>query len=54
MSVDAMNGSIPGQPVGVRVKKPKAIALRRVCEAEGCATVLSMYNPEPWCAIHWK
>jgi hypothetical protein len=24
----------------------------RVCQAEGCLTLLSIYNHAPWCSLH--
>ena len=24
----------------------------RVCQAEGCLTILSVYNPLAWCSVH--
>ena len=52
MIVNLVHGSIPGEVVGVHVRS-RTVVPTRVCEVEGCAAVLSIYNPKRQCAIHW-
>jgi hypothetical protein len=53
MVVKLIHGSIPGEGAGVHVKRSRSFVPSRICEAEGCATVLSIYNPKRQCAVHW-
>lgn len=32
--------------------KPQTYGHGRVCAVDGCGTVLSIYNPAPFCAVH--
>jgi hypothetical protein len=35
-----------------RATRPRVSAKRRVCEAPGCSTILSIYNGLPVCSAH--
>jgi hypothetical protein len=52
MSLKLQNGSIPGEFVGVRVQRSRTFAPRRICAADRCATILSIYNPNHQCVFH--
>jgi hypothetical protein len=52
MPLKLQNGSIPGEFIGVRVQRSRSFAPRRICAAEGCATILSIYNPNRQCGLH--
>ena len=52
LNLHVVNGSVPGEQVGVRAKRSRSFARRRICATEGCATLLSIYNPKSHCATH--
>ena len=44
--------SIAGELVGVHKRPVKKFPAGRVCEHEGCLTLLSVYNGRARCALH--
>lgn len=50
MTVDDV--AIGAEVVGARGTRLKKFAVGRVCEQEGCRTVLSVYNSHKRCALH--
>jgi hypothetical protein len=32
--------------------RPQTFGRGRVCQVDGCGTLLSIYNPAPFCAVH--
>jgi len=51
MSVRIAGSLVRGAPVA-RAEKVRTYAAGRVCAAEGCHTVLSVYNPSRFCGLH--
>jgi hypothetical protein len=41
-----------GRPIVGSITECRSYRPGRVCRADGCTTVLSIYNPEPRCAVH--
>ena len=52
MSVSVIRGSIFADALGGHVRRSRTFVPRRICAEVGCATLLSIYNPRPHCAIH--
>ena len=44
--------SVPAYPRGSLKLWRRVVPSGRVCAHPGCETVLSRYNPFPWCALH--
>jgi hypothetical protein len=51
MSTRITGSLVRGAPVA-RAERVRTYATGRVCAAEGCMTVLSMYNPSRFCGLH--
>jgi hypothetical protein len=52
MMATRISGSlVRGAPVA-RAERVRTYATGRVCAAEGCMTILSMYNPSRFCGLH--
>ena len=45
-------GRIGATSVGPRFHLARTWAHGRVCAEPNCGVVLSVYNPQPWCAVH--
>jgi hypothetical protein len=43
---------VGAQPIGGARRQPSPSAPGRVCAEHGCATVLSIYNPDEHCSRH--
>ncbi|MGZ8598821.1 MAG: hypothetical protein ACXWXQ_04475 [Actinomycetota bacterium] len=41
-----------GRPIVGSITECRSYRPGRVCRADGCTTVLSIYNPESRCAVH--
>ena len=52
MSLYTTRGSRVYAPGGGRRAKVVLRPPGRTCRAEGCATILSMYNPAEYCGVH--
>ena len=52
MAVNLVNDSICGERVGGPSRPLRTFVPRRICAAEDCTTVLSIYNEDPHCAVH--
>jgi hypothetical protein len=53
MSTRISGSLVRGAPVA-RAEKVRTYTVGRVCAAEGCSTVLSIYNPSRFCGLHLK
>jgi hypothetical protein len=47
-----VNGSIGGEMLGPHPQHSRTFPPSRICETEGCSTVLSIYNAGSRCSIH--
>ncbi len=45
-------GTLRLQAAGTRAQRVRTFPAGRVCDAPGCATLLSAYNPGSRCALH--
>lgn len=52
MRVQTIHGRYPWAQDASPAVTPVETSERRICAHEGCETVLSMYNPEKFCALH--
>jgi hypothetical protein len=52
MSLNLAGDSVLGEMMGSRRRRSRRYSGRRVCRIDGCATVLSIYNPTPGCGMH--
>jgi hypothetical protein len=52
MAVNLVSDSICGERVGGPSRPSRTFVARRICAAEECTTVLSIYNEDAHCAIH--
>jgi hypothetical protein len=50
--MDGVGDAVMAEAVGVERGRPATYAAGRVCEHEGCTTVLSVYNSRTRCSRH--
>jgi hypothetical protein len=51
MATHISGSMVRGAPIA-RAERVRTYASGRVCAAEGCTTVLSIYNPSRFCGLH--